>query len=340
MLRPAAVLALDLGGTQLRTALTLADGSVMARHASRTPRNADEILARCVEQLRSSRDEALAEGAPAAAAIGISAPGPLDATSGTLLDPPNMDRSLWDYPLGPRISEALELPFAIGLDVHVAALGEGDYGAAIGLTDYIYLTVSTGVGGAVVSGGRLMLGADGLAGELGHLLVDIDGPPCGCGARGHLEALASGTGIARAAREEGLGEIDARQVAELEERGDAAAARIMERARRAFAEAVVTMVDVFNPQRIVVGGSIAAGQSDRLLGPAREAVRDHAYRRQAQRVEIVPAALGDDVGLVGGLSLVNLAAVGEDRRINPRATEPGQVALSDLRSAADDGGDI
>jgi glucokinase len=151
-----------------------------------------------------------------------------------------------------------------------------------------------------------MLGADGLAGELGHLLVDLDGPPCGCGARGHLEAFASGTGIARAAREAGLGDIDARQVAQLEEQGNGDAAGVMDAARRAFAEAVVTMVDVFNPQRIVVGGSIARGQADRLLGPAREAVRDHAYRRQAERVEIVLAALGDDVGLVGALPLVSL----------------------------------
>ena len=302
-MRPSAVLALDLGGTQLRTALTLADGRVVARRATRTPRTADEILGACVEQLIESRDAALADGAPSPEAIGISAPGPLDAASGTLLDPPNMDRSLWDLPLGPRISERLGLPAAIGLDVHVAALGEGDFGAAVGLTDYIYLTVSTGVGGGVVIGGRLMLGADGLAGELGHMLVDIDGPPCGCGARGHLEALSSGTGIARAAREEGLGDIDARQVAVLEDEGNAPAKLIMDRARRSFAEAVVTMVDVFNPQRIVVGGSIAAGQGDRLLGPARDAVRDHAYRRQAQRVEIVPTALGDDVGLVGAISL-------------------------------------
>ncbi len=300
------VLALDLGGTQLRTAVTLDDGRLIGRQASRTPRHADEIVATCVEQLRSSRQEALAQGAPEPTAIGISAPGPLDAATGTMLDPPNMDRSLWNLPLGPRIAEQLDLPVAIGVDVHVAALAEGDYGAAIGLTDHIYLTVSTGVGGAVVTGGRLMLGADGLAGELGHLLVDLDGPPCGCGARGHLEAFASGTGIARAAREAGLGDIDARQVAQLEEQGNGDAAGVMNTARRAFAEAVVTMVDVFNPQRIVVGGSIARGQADRLLGPARNAVRDHAYRRQAERVEIVLAALGDDVGLVGALPLVNL----------------------------------
>ena len=299
------VLALDLGGTQLRTALTLADGRVVGRHASRTPRKAADIVATCITQLESTREQALREGAGQPIAIGISAPGPLDAATGTMLDPPNMDRSLWNFPLGPQISDALNLPFAIGLDVHVAALGEGEFGAAMGLTDYIYVTVSTGVGGAVVTGGRLMLGADGLAGELGHLLVDIDGPVCGCGGRGHLEAISSGTGIARAAREAGLGAMDARQVAALEETGNLTAAEIMGRARRAFAEAVVSMVDIFNPQRIVVGGSIAGGQGDRLLGPARSAVRDHAYRRQAERVEIVPTALGDDVGLIGALSLVN-----------------------------------
>ena len=113
----------------------------------------------------------------------------------------------------------------MAVDVHAAALAEGRFGAARGLTDYVYMTVSTGIGGAVVSGGRLMRGPDGVAGELGHLTIDMNGPLCGCGARGHLEALASGTGIARAARELGLGDLDAAAVAAAEQRGDATARR-------------------------------------------------------------------------------------------------------------------
>jgi glucokinase len=331
------VLALDLGGTQLRSALVLTDGRLVARRSVATPRAAAEtVLAACVNTLSVTLGQPSAGAAGRPRALGVSAPGPLDPFSGVLLDPPNLDHSLWDFPLAARLREALDLPVAIALDVHAAALAEGRFGAAVGLTDYVYLTISTGVGGAVVTDGRLMRGPDGVAGELGHLMIDIDGPPCGCGARGHLEAISSGTGIARAARELGLGEIDAAAVAAAEERGDLVAAGIMSRAREAFAAALVTIVDVFNPQRVIVGGGIALGQGDRLLEPARAAVRTVAYRRQAQRVAIVPAALGDDVGLIGALAIVDLDSVGDDGSSQEVVPGAGHVALPAAPSAADD----
>jgi len=319
---PGAVLALDLGGTQLRTAVVFGDGQVVARLASRTPRAAAKTLvAACVDQLRATLDEAAVNGTADGGsvtrptALAISAPGPLDPFRGLLIDPPNLDRTLWNYPLAARLGELIGLPAVMERDTQVAVLAEGDFGAARGLTDYVYLTISTGIGGGVVSGGRLLRGADGLANELGHMTIDFNGPLCGCGARGHFEALSSGTGIARAAREAGLtaatGEFGAREVAEAEVAGDASAAQIMDRARSAFAAAAVSIVDLYNPQRIVVGGGLAIGQGDRLLGPAREAIKSYAFKRQAERVELVPAELGDDVGLVGGLSLVTLARLGD-----------------------------
>jgi glucokinase len=332
------VLVLDLGGSQLRTAVVLADGQLVGRRAVATPRaDAETILAACVDALSVTLHAAPEAGSKAPCALGISAPGPLDPFRGVLLDPPNLDRSLWDFPLAPRLGAALDLPAVMALDVHAAALAEGRFGAARGLTDFVYLTVSTGVGGAVVTGGRLMRGPDGVAGELGHLMIDLDGPPCGCGARGHLEALASGTGIARAAREQGLGTIDAAAVAAAEERGDPGAGQIMERARSAFAAALVTIVDVFNPQRVIVGGGIALGQGDRLLEPGRRAVRELAYRRQAERVEIVPAALGDDVGLIGARALVDIELLGDHGSSQEVVPVAGHVALPASPSAADDG---
>jgi glucokinase len=335
------VLALDLGGTQVRTAVVLADGRLIARRAAATPRaHAETITAACVDTLSETLRAAAAIGAERPRALGISAAGPLDPFAGVLLDPPNLDHSLWGFPLAARLGEALDLPAAMALDVHAAALAEGRFGAAKGLTDFVYLTISTGVGGAVVTGGRLMRGPDGVAGELGCLTIDINGPLCGCGAPGHLEALASGIGIARAARERGLGELDAAAVAAAEERGDRTAAAIMDGARAAVAAAMVTIVDVFNPQRVIVGGGIALGQGDRLLGPAREAVRRLAYRRQAERAEIVPAALGDDVGLIGALLLVDLDAgldtVGDHGSSQVVVPGAGHVALPTQLSAADD----
>jgi len=134
---------------------------------------------------------------------------------------------------------------------------------------------------------------------------------------GHLEAIASGTGIARRAVEAGMkraddAQIDARWVAEQEDAGDEAASRIMDNARRAFAVSVVTIADVFNPDVLVVGGGIAIAQGDRLFDPARRALATSGYAHHAQRLKIVPAQLGDDVGLVGALSLVGLARFGEN----------------------------
>ena len=312
--RPEAVLSLDFGGTQIRTAVALAEGQLLGRRASRTPRDAQAIIDVCISQLRETLAEA-SGGSAAPVELAISAPGPLDPFAGVLIDPPNLHRTLWGFPLAGRIGEALGLPAVMERDTQVAVLAEGDFGAARGLTDYVYITVSTGIGGGVVSGGRLLRGADGLASELGHLTIDMNGPTCGCGARGHLEGITSGTGIARAAREAGLaadsGELGAREVAQAESEGNPIAAQIMDRARAAFAAAAISIVDIYNPQRIVVGGGLAMGQGDRLLGPAREAIRKFAFRRQADRVEVVPAQLGDDVGLIGGLSLVALARLGD-----------------------------
>ncbi len=311
------VLALDLGGTQVRAAGVLPGGAVEAVRRIHTPseNGSEAIVSACIAALREVRDD-LATRADLAPPIGVGvcAPGPVDPGTGTVLDPPNLGPTFHDVPLAARIANALGLPVVLDRDTQVAALGEGRFGAAAGCDDFVYMTVSTGVGGAIVTGGRLLRGPDGTAGELGHLLVDVHGPLCGCGMRGHLEAIASGSGIASRAREavargesELLAELvrtrgaafGGRDVAAAEDAGDPAASRIMERARDAFASSCVSLTDVFNPSLIVVGGGVAAGQGDRLLGPGRAAIARGAFRRPASRVAIVPAALGDDVGLVG-----------------------------------------
>ena len=324
------VLALDLGGTQVRAAGVLPGGAIAAVRRLRTPveEGSDAIVAACIRALRAVRDDLGARGdIGRPTGIGVSAPGPVDPGAGIILDPPNMGPTFRDIPLVEYIGEALGLPVTLDRDTQVAALGEGRFGAAAGCDDFLYLTVSTGVGGAIVTGGRLLRGPDGTAGELGHLVVDVHGPLCGCGMRGHLEAIASGSGIANRAREaaaRGESELIAdlvrtrgaafggRDVAGAEDAGDPAAIRIMEDARDAFASACVSLTDVFNPSLIVVGGSLAAGQGDRLLGPARDAIARGAFRRPASRVAIVAAALGDDVGLVGARVLFEARMTGVD----------------------------
>ncbi|MHB8397960.1 MAG: ROK family protein [Candidatus Limnocylindrales bacterium] len=320
------VIAVDLGASRLRVAVIGPDGSISERveRATRVADGPAAVIADAIgliDAIRApDRARAAARGRSSIVAIGIGAPGPVDPIAGRLLEPPNLGPAFRDVPLAAEIAAATGLPTALDRDTNVALLGECAFGAAKGARHAIYLTVSTGVGGAVLADGRLLAGASGLAGELGHVVVDLDGPLCGCGARGHLEAYSSGVGIARAARAAiergtapGLADIatrigpqaiSARDVAEAEERVDADAAAIMDLARRAFAAALVGMVDVFAPEVIVVGGGIAMAQGERLLGPARDAVRATAFRSAASLVRIVPAALGDDVGLVGALALV------------------------------------
>ena len=311
-----AVLALDFGGTQLRTAVAYADGTISGRKSSRTPRLAEDIVLAAIAQLGATLAEARPDR-PRPSQLAISAPGPLDPFRGVLLTPPNLDRSLWDFPFAKAVREGIDLPAVMEKDTQVAVLAETQFGAAIGVRDCVYVTVSTGIGGGIVADGRLLRGADGLAGELGHLTVDYNGPVCGCGMRGHLEAIASGIGIARRAKAVGLAteadgtQIDARRVAELEDQGNAQAHQLMDDARRALAAAIVTITDVFNPSIIVVGGGIAIAQGERLLAPARAALKQSRYSHQAKRVRVVPARLGDDVGLIGAISLVRLARLGD-----------------------------
>ena len=320
----APVLALDLGASRIRTAVVAADGQVLARRERRTP-GADgprAVVEACIELLGGVRDDAAPAVAASLAGVGLSAPGPVDPRAGTLVEPPNIGPGFRDVPFAGPIGEALGLPAALERDTHVAALAELTFGAARGCRDFLYLTVSTGFGGAIVIGGRLYGGPDGVAGELGHLTVDLDGPACGCGGRGHIEALCSGSGFARLATEAALAgrspdlaarlaarapqPLEGRDVGDAAAAGDPEATAILANARLAFAAFLVGLVNILAPERIVVGGAIAVAEGERLLGPARAAVETTAFRIPRQRVAIVPAALGDDVGLVGAVPLLAL----------------------------------
>lgn len=322
----APVLALDLGASRIRAAVVAADGRILARREGRTPGadGPDAVVAACIEALRRVRDDAGRTIATELAGIGLSAPGPVDPRAGTLVEPPNIGPGFRDVAFAAPIGEALGLPAVLERDTHVAVLAELAFGAARGCRDVVYLTVSTGFGGAIVIDGRLYGGPDGVAGELGHLVVDLDGPPCACGGQGHIEAICSGSGIARlateAARSGRSPELSARlarrspgplegiDVADAAAAGDREAGAILERARGAFAAFVVGLVNGLAPERIVVGGSLAEAQGELLLGPARRAVREIAFRIARDRVAIVPAALGDDVGLAGAVPLLALRA--------------------------------
>ncbi len=300
--------------------MVLPDGTRLGRVARPTPvaEGPQAVIDASVESLRQAWTAAGADGRDVMA-IGISSPGPINPWTGVIVSPPNLGTAFHGVPIVAEIEQGMDLPAFLERDTNVAALGERAFGAARDCDDFLYLTVSTGFGGAIVTRGELMLGPDGTAGELGHLQVELDGPLCGCGGQGHVEAMCSGAALARdgriavdsgrspflAARATGKnGPVDAHDVADGEIAGDPLCAELMNRARAAFAAAIVGAVNLLNPSLIVVGGSIAEHQGDRLFAPAREAVSIGTFPVPGRRVKIVGAQLGGDVSLAGAHPLV------------------------------------
>jgi glucokinase len=260
-----------------------------------------------------------------------------------VLEPPNLGAQFRDVPIAAELSRGLAMPAFLDRDTNVAALGEQAFGAARGVDDFIYLTVSTGVGGAIVTGGEILHGPDGLAGELGHVPVELDGPRCGCGGIGHVEAIASGVAVAREARailaagdsaflaarakelEPGQ-ELSAKDVSEGALAGDSSCRDVMDRARRALAAACVGYVNAFNPHRIVIGGSIAEAEGERILQPIRETIAREAFDVVARRVTIVPAELGGDVSLAGAQPLV-MSRLNQTSQASPATRSARPVAV-------------
>jgi len=321
---PGPVLALDLGGTQIRAATVLPDGSRIGRSARRTiiDGGADVLIEACAQTLRDALAATPEDVRRSIVAIGMSSPGPIDPWRGVVVNAPNLGPDFRNAPLAAEVERRLGLPAYLERDTNVAALAEQAFGAARGCPDFLYLTVSTGFGGSIMTRGELMLGPDGAAGELGHVQIELDGPRCGCGGIGHVEAICSGHALAREARgavaagrspflaerarDIGIDGLGAREVAAGEEAHDPTCADLMARARAVFAAACVGYVNALNPTLIVVGGSIAEHQGDRLFQPARDAIAIGTFPVQAARVKIVPAALGPDVSLVGAQPLVQL----------------------------------
>jgi glucokinase len=218
-----------------------------------------------------------------------------------------------------RLAEALKmrvgLPVLLGNDANLAALAEARHGAGKGVRDLIYLTVSTGIGSGVVADGRLLLGANGIAAEAGHMTLSLDGPLCGCGNRGCLEAYASGTGLANRATEAVAAgrasslsriqeELTAVHISDAADEGDALAQELIDQAGHALGVGVRNLLHLFNPSVVVIGGGVSQ-IGPRLWDPMLKVVDEDAMTTYRRDLRIVPAALGDDSGLIGAALLVH-----------------------------------
>lgn len=311
------VLAVDIGGTKILTAAVGLDGAVVARRRADTPsRGVEPVLAAAEDGVRAVlRDSRLT--LRDVTAVGVGAPGPLDPDTGVVFEPPNMEG--WhNVPLAELLTARLHVPVFVENDANAAAVGEWWVGAGRGVHDLIYLTVSTGIGGGIIIGDRLVHGVSGTAGEVGHMTIDVDGPACLCGrSTGCLEALASGTAIGRMAREAveagrpsallqmaggDPAAIGAQHVEAAARVGDAVALEIFNRAATYLGVGVATLLNLFNPRRIIIGGGVSRAGA-LLFDPVRRIAKARAFERPGRDCEIVPAALGDDVGAVGAAAI-------------------------------------
>jgi len=303
-------IAVDLGGTHIRVAAYPPDSTGPTKH-QRTRSHANEpgVYERVVQAIESvwTNEEV--------SAIGIASPGPLDPYTGTILATPNIPE--WqNFPLAPKLSKRFGVPTYLDNDANMAGLAEWKFGAGKGHHNVIYITISTGIGGGVIVHDHLLQGFRGMGGELGHMIIDPDGPLCGCGKNGHVESFCSGPAIARYASEQiqagqtsslpAQGRLTAAQVAEAAHAGDALAISAFSRAGHYLGIAIANYLAIFDPSVLIFGGGVSQ-VGDLLFKPFEESLRKHTFHQHyLDDLVIAKAALGDDAGLLGALALARL----------------------------------
>jgi glucokinase len=325
---------MDLGGTKIAVGVVAFEGQdrqpgsrdggaqLLSRRRLRTAEAGDgEVLFERVACLAEEACGELGLRPGDLAGAGLALPGPVDPVTQRLLAAPGLS-GLVQFPVLSFFSERWGRLSAEWLradnDANAAALAEARFGAGRGARVVCYFTISTGIGGGVVLNGKLFRGATGQAAEFGHLKLRLDGPPCRCGDRGCLEALASGTAIGRRAREAlrssraagepastGLDDtVTAEELAAAVRAGDPLASRVWDEAMADLGAGVATVVSLFNPEVVVIGGGVCQS-ADLLLPAVRRVVAERSMPMLARAARIEAAALGEDVGIVGAAALLD-----------------------------------
>jgi glucokinase len=304
-----AIIAIDIGGTQLRVAVYPREGTI--------PIIIQRVPSRGMEDGLFDRLIALIDSVWPNEPVDVicaAVPGPIDPNKGIVIETPNIPA--WtNYPLAQLLANKYNTPAYIGNDANMAVLGEWLYGAGIGHHDIVYLTISTGIGGGVICGDRLIEGFHGMATELGHITVLPDGPVCSCGVHGHLEAFASGPAITKYVNEQiaagrksslGSGLLTARLIFEAAQQGDGLARQAFVRAGEFIGQATADFLHLFNPSIVIFGGGVSLS-GDLLLDPVKNSIRHHIMdEAYLDGLEITTSKLGDDAGLLGSLAQAHL----------------------------------
>ena len=307
-MRKGQVLAVDLGGTNVRLGMVSGDGRILRRSRTKIPAAAgNEDL---YESLAGRINEFISRGgrgdAPGAVAVGFA--GPTRSADGYVYTAPNVGQ-LEDIRLAEELKSRLGLPVIVANDANCAALGESLYGAGMGSTSLFMFTLGTGVGGGFVIGGEIWEGAWGIAGEIGHTIIAENGPMCNCGRRGCLEALASGSAVirdyirmSRVRSETERKAVTAKVVFDKAKKGDRIAGRVVADAARALGIGIANVFHLVNPEIIVIGGGVSrAGTS--LIKPATAHAREYVFSPLRDSLKVRKATLGDDGAILGAAHL-------------------------------------
>jgi glucokinase len=305
----------DLGGTKVEVAHVDASGHLVER--LRRPTDVKDGVAAVEEEIVTAARELEERAGSSPGAVGVGVAGQIEQESGIVRFAPNLD---WhDVPLQSDLSRALRLPVVVANDVRAATWGEWLHGAGQGCDDLVCLFVGTGIGGGVVSGGRMLSGCSNTAGELGHMPIDLHGPSCHCGNRGCLEAHAGGWAIARRAQEAvvmepGAGatllqmahgrpeDLTAEIVAQAAHHGDPLAQKLVDEVAGALIAGAIGLVNAFNPCRLILGGGVMEGLPE-LLDRIDQGVRQRALAAARDPLQVLPALLHNDAGVVGAAAL-------------------------------------
>ncbi|MBI5399346.1 ROK family protein [Candidatus Saganbacteria bacterium] len=287
------IIGIDLGGTKLAGALCTPNGKVLMdvqipTEAAKGRGQVIENIKKAVRMLKQSQKVKLK-------AIGIGAPGPILYEKGIVVEAPNLPG--WQrVKLRQILEKEFHVPVFVDNDANCAALAEMWFGAGKFVKHFIYMTISTGIGGGIVIDKKIYRGATGSAGEFGHMKIEINGPLCGCGQRGCLETLASGSALKRQTGMDALSlELAARQ-------GDTAALAAIKQAAHYLAIGVANLVNIFNPEMVILGGGVS-NMRELLLQPIRDEFKNYALTLPAKTVKIVRAKLGTKAGVLGAAAL-------------------------------------
>jgi len=287
------VIGVDVGGTKVLAAVVSHDGSLRARLERPTEVSSEQALLTMLDGVV----EELRAGEPDVAAIGFGLPSRIDQRRGRAVASVNVP--LADVDFRDRMRERHGLPVGIDNDANAATIAEWRAGAARGAQHVVMLTLGTGVGGGLIMDGTPYRGATGSGAELGHIVLELDGPPCRCGGRGHLESFATGIAADRVARERLGPESNAHDLVLRGRAGEPEAVEALAGIGRYVGAAIASFVNALEPELIVIGGGFGEAAGELLLGSAREVLAQDGLSPGRENVRILGAQLGTDAGVIG-----------------------------------------